>query len=231
MEGTLQLKWSRTPCLRTSIWCLFSLGAAIKQPPTNTPRRVQTLRHCGTCLLADVWLDFKELCEWLGTRICTPSAPRLKCMLRFCPFVCQLSLKCLVSKSEQINTHAQASRHFDAALASPVVAFRLWRCSPLGGFCCSTCTCTCTGAQLYVIFNVCYSEMLLHLHIYSGVPDALRLPRERKQKPRPPLVIALLRSLKHRCHFSHCGAVNAGSSETPALHESPVSALIEEAIR
>lgn len=48
--------------------------------------------------------------------------PPLKCMLWFCQFVCPLPLKCLVSKSEQIDTQAQASRHFDAALAPPVVA-------------------------------------------------------------------------------------------------------------
>lgn len=50
-------------------------------------------------------------------------------------------------------------------------------------------------------------------------------PRERQPKAQPPLVIVL----RSDGVVSH--AVSAGSSETPALHKSPESALIEEAIR
>lgn len=71
--------------------------------------------------MADVWWTLKSSLSGWELKF-APRQHRLKCMLRFCQFVCQLSLKCLVSIFEQIYTHAQASRHFDAALAPPAVA-------------------------------------------------------------------------------------------------------------
>lgn len=92
---------------------------------TKAPRRVYTSRHCGACSLAgDVWWTLKSFSSGCGLEF----APRQHRLFSVCGGFASLCVsclpKCLVSKSEQIYTHAQASRDFDAALPPP---------PPLGG--------------------------------------------------------------------------------------------------
>lgn len=89
----------------------------IKQPKHSTPCLDVTPRPSAPRLV----IQFGRVGgDWSLDPVSTP----LKWMLRSCHFVCQLSLKCLISKFQQIYTRAKSSRHFDATLV------------PLVGFCC-----------------------------------------------------------------------------------------------
>lgn len=103
-----------------------------------------------------------------------PVSTLLKWMLRLCHFVCQLLLKCLISRFtlvlKLLDILTPLWSVFVAFfflsiikqhILSPAV-FRLERCSQWDGFCCCTCNCTRT--------------------LIPGILDGLRLPSERKRK-------------------------------------------------